>query len=300
MEELTLDGELYFSTKRAAKITGYAKDYVGQLCREGRVQARLVGRNWYVLDSSIREHRFGESESTEETAPAAEEILQNSPLPEWNSPQYSSEPVSEMSVVALEPVSEEVIEVKGVVEVDDSTLISEMQSAWQDWFKRNDSQKVLEETLLETPEVIDARDEAIQEKESVEGSVEVEEPAQIEEELEEEAVPVSINRSYVAPEPLKEDYVPVSTPAQASGWGSQDSYIQPTRHYRRAKPATKAVATDRGIVKMALQIFFVLIVVSVVAITVIGSGYADTLFKRDYSKYSPLQYLGGERVIEKY
>ena len=59
MDELEFDGKTYVSSKRAAQITGYAKDYVGQLCREGRVQARLVGRNWYVLESSIHEHRFG-------------------------------------------------------------------------------------------------------------------------------------------------------------------------------------------------------------------------------------------------
>jgi hypothetical protein len=59
MDELTLDDKKYISSKQAAKITGYAKDYVGQLCREGRVQARLVGRSWYVLESSIKDHRFG-------------------------------------------------------------------------------------------------------------------------------------------------------------------------------------------------------------------------------------------------
>src|SRR5271155_2795244 len=59
MDEITLDDKTYVSSKRAAQITGYAKDYVGQLCREGRVEARLVGRNWYVLESSIRAHRFG-------------------------------------------------------------------------------------------------------------------------------------------------------------------------------------------------------------------------------------------------
>jgi hypothetical protein len=51
MDELTLDDKAYLSSKRAAQVTGYAKDYVGQLCREGRVEARLVGRNWYVLES---------------------------------------------------------------------------------------------------------------------------------------------------------------------------------------------------------------------------------------------------------
>ncbi len=63
MDELTLEGKKYLSSKRAAKITGYAKDYIGQLCREGRVTARLVGRGWYVLEDSIREHRFGNDDS---------------------------------------------------------------------------------------------------------------------------------------------------------------------------------------------------------------------------------------------
>ncbi len=69
MDELTLDGKKYLSSKGAAKITGYAKDYVGQLCREGRVTARLVGRSWYVLEDSIRAHRFGgEKTSDSETS----------------------------------------------------------------------------------------------------------------------------------------------------------------------------------------------------------------------------------------
>ena len=72
MDELTFDDQIYLSSKRAAQITGYAKDYVGQLCREGRVVARLIGRNWYVLESSIREHRFGPAEIVHEEIPAAE------------------------------------------------------------------------------------------------------------------------------------------------------------------------------------------------------------------------------------
>lgn len=38
MDELIIGEKTYLSSKRAAKITGYAKDYVGQLCREGRVE----------------------------------------------------------------------------------------------------------------------------------------------------------------------------------------------------------------------------------------------------------------------
>ncbi len=81
MEELTLDGELYVSTKRAAKLTGYAKDYVGQLCREGRIAARLVGRNWYVLESSLKTHRFGEETIEAHTEPSVEvPDAENKPL----------------------------------------------------------------------------------------------------------------------------------------------------------------------------------------------------------------------------
>lgn len=70
MDELTIDEKKYISSKRAAQITGYAKDYIGQLCREGRVPARLVGRNWYVLESAISDHRFGPPEPIPASAPA--------------------------------------------------------------------------------------------------------------------------------------------------------------------------------------------------------------------------------------
>lgn len=64
MDELKIGEEVYISTKRAARVTGYAKDYIGQLCREGRVEAKLVGRSWYVREESLRGHRFGEGEET--------------------------------------------------------------------------------------------------------------------------------------------------------------------------------------------------------------------------------------------
>jgi len=37
-------------------MTGYAKDYIGQLAREGKVPATRVGRAWYVDESAIRSH----------------------------------------------------------------------------------------------------------------------------------------------------------------------------------------------------------------------------------------------------
>lgn len=56
MDELDLQGKKYISSKRAAEITGYAKDYVGQLARGGKVPATRVGRAWYVERDSIKRH----------------------------------------------------------------------------------------------------------------------------------------------------------------------------------------------------------------------------------------------------
>lgn len=50
-------GTLYISSKRAAKELRYTKDYVGQLCRARKVDAKLVGRTWYVNRDALYEHR---------------------------------------------------------------------------------------------------------------------------------------------------------------------------------------------------------------------------------------------------
>lgn len=126
MDELTLGDKTYISSKYAAKITGYAKDYVGQLCREGRVDARLVGRNWYVLESSIREHRFGKEPSLEVLDGEAPPSL----ISTWEAPTYTSEPQA--------PVLPSISAVQGPPEPIESPnttqVASDMQSAWKEWF----------------------------------------------------------------------------------------------------------------------------------------------------------------------
>lgn len=91
MNEILIDEKKYISSKRASEITGYAKDYIGQLCREGRVQARLVGRSWYVLEAAIHDHRFNkqkvETESHQTTTTISD--LQET----WESPRYEASPV---------------------------------------------------------------------------------------------------------------------------------------------------------------------------------------------------------------
>ena len=47
-EELYFSGKKFISLKRASEISGYVKDYIGQLCRADKIEARRVGRDWFV------------------------------------------------------------------------------------------------------------------------------------------------------------------------------------------------------------------------------------------------------------
>jgi hypothetical protein len=57
MDTISLNGEDYIKSNVIARELGYTNDYVGQLCRAGKVKSALIGRSWYVLESSIREHK---------------------------------------------------------------------------------------------------------------------------------------------------------------------------------------------------------------------------------------------------
>lgn len=57
METLVLDGKSYVKASKAARDLGYATDYVGQLCRSGKVTAHLIGRTWYVNPDELSSHR---------------------------------------------------------------------------------------------------------------------------------------------------------------------------------------------------------------------------------------------------
>lgn len=54
MDELEIQGKKYISSKRASELTGYAKDYVGQLARAGKIPGTRVGRAWYVDEGALR------------------------------------------------------------------------------------------------------------------------------------------------------------------------------------------------------------------------------------------------------
>lgn len=57
-QEINLGGTIYISSKRAAEITGYTQDYVGQLARGGNIIAQRVSGLWYVVEESLRNYKL--------------------------------------------------------------------------------------------------------------------------------------------------------------------------------------------------------------------------------------------------
>ncbi len=56
-KDLLLDNRLFVSVSHASKKMGYTADYLGQLCRAGKIEARMIGRTWYVEWESLKNHK---------------------------------------------------------------------------------------------------------------------------------------------------------------------------------------------------------------------------------------------------
>jgi hypothetical protein len=59
MESVVFDGKEYVKASVLAQKFRYTQDYLGQLCRGRKVDARLVGRAWYINLESLEKHRAG-------------------------------------------------------------------------------------------------------------------------------------------------------------------------------------------------------------------------------------------------
>lgn len=96
--ELIFEGKKYISAKRASQITGYNSDYIGQLCRKGSLECRLVGRSWFVEEKSLENHKSEASKT-----------------PRGRIPIYAKVPPKEISTVINTEKADEkatVIEIK--------------------------------------------------------------------------------------------------------------------------------------------------------------------------------------------
>ncbi len=92
LETNTHNNSALISLSRAAQLTGYHQDYLGQLCRLGKLPAQKVGRNWFtfpealnrlsvtipVQDEQVEEFEQAESEQTlSEQTFSSPQVVQN-------------------------------------------------------------------------------------------------------------------------------------------------------------------------------------------------------------------------------
>jgi hypothetical protein len=68
VEKISFGNREYVKASQAAKRFKYTQDYVGQLCRGKKVDARLVGRVWYVNLESITQYRKTKHETQKKAA----------------------------------------------------------------------------------------------------------------------------------------------------------------------------------------------------------------------------------------
>lgn len=282
MNEITIGDKIYVSSKRAAEITGYAKDYVGQLCREGHVDAKMVGRSWYVYEPSIRAHRFGEAaeepvKAAPEEIPAA--VKPEEPVATWERATYTSEEPQTFPEVQS-PRFEELLPPA-------EETLTDMQEAWKEWFERKQSGVEAPESApaqeIEAEEEIVETEEESPEEDAV--AIPLHHIAEEQEQDEEEPQPVPIRPVY------PQETAPVAAPR----------YVEPTRYrpeLREEQVPDARIITERIVTKKRsgkrvrrshAPIVALLLSLSlcVIAVTVIGTGYADNY----------LQTLGDENPI---
>ncbi|MBI2046505.1 MAG: hypothetical protein HYT28_03760, partial [Parcubacteria group bacterium] len=53
---IIIDGKKYISSKKAVRLTGYTNDYIGQLCRAGKVPGKVFKHRRFVEEESLLTH----------------------------------------------------------------------------------------------------------------------------------------------------------------------------------------------------------------------------------------------------
>lgn len=301
MDELVIDNLVYIPSRKAAEITGYAKDYVGQLCREGRIEAKLVGRSWYVLESSIREHRFGAGEqgspvrtvieepekvaepvstAPDEATASAEEALGE--FRAWAPASYTSEPVEELPdsdhPTSLTNTMQKVDESQ--TEAVKTSQIEEVQNAWQEWFSKNELNTTAPVSSIGAGE------------QSEEVKITKKEPFSAVEEVmaEEEGSPVRISRSYAGSMDIEPERPARSAPEVREEVGQ-------VVHERVVRKARKG--KERATPSLMLKAVFVGIIIITLAITAIGTGSLDAISPSWSKKPGAINFLAGVTVFER-
>ena len=59
-DEIFFDGIRHISANDAAASSGFTRDYIARLCRDGKVRGRRIGKNWYVDHNSFQSFLVGQ------------------------------------------------------------------------------------------------------------------------------------------------------------------------------------------------------------------------------------------------
>jgi|CXWL01.1.fsa_nt_gi hypothetical protein len=290
MNELIIDGKRYLSSKAAAEITGYAKDYVGQLCREGHVEAKMVGRSWYVLETAIQAHRFGTATTglPEDTHVAMEVVPKEDPyLPSmWVPSVYKHEVVD--TIPEVQRKEEALTDTRQ--ENSSKETLSDMQEAWKEWFSKKQTN-----TYIESPEVIEHR--------QVEHDLDTIQETLMED-IEEKTVPVA-EEEEITRVPLhrieereEAQEVPVTKVLQGSG-PEKRSFIREEKALVEDIRVSIASNKVSGISSLVVNAVLFGVCGIVVGVMLIGSGYGGNYLHWNSTVSSILNFIEGERVYSR-
>jgi hypothetical protein len=112
MDELIFAGNKYISSKRAGKLTGYTTDYIGQMCRGGKMDCKLVGRNWYINDEVIKAQKksFKKTQLNEDGKAIEYKKLELEPMYYSNDERNNNPEINKVVLKNIEEDREEVVE----------------------------------------------------------------------------------------------------------------------------------------------------------------------------------------------
>jgi len=122
MDSVVLNGVTYVKASVAAKALRYTSDYVGQLCRSKKVDARLVGRTWFVNLDSVKEYKKNKYKSDLETESSSSDkaseikthrgikrLVDNSKVAKWTSESDNKDKYTRKLQVAYDVDSESLL-----------------------------------------------------------------------------------------------------------------------------------------------------------------------------------------------
>ena len=53
-DEIFFGKSRFISAGDAARFSGFTRDYIAMLCRQGTLRGKRIGRNWYVDEEALK------------------------------------------------------------------------------------------------------------------------------------------------------------------------------------------------------------------------------------------------------